>query len=415
MVKKHIGLYIVTIILSLSGQLSASEHTFNSVEDLVVYGLKNNTELQAQQHKWEAAGQLPKKLSRLSDPMVGVRLNGNPAKNPAYTVDQKRYIIQQTFPFSLGLKQLGKTKEATAYLNYLIERNNLIISIQNTYYQLILNQDLVRIIEKNKAIMTRMFGIADVKYQSGQGLQANVIKTQIALSKLDEQYIWLRHQKIKLNEALKQRLSLPFDSIVTVPLNYSLPVKTISTSPTPKWLENALSVKKSKSISEEAKKQLSVEKSRYLPKVSAQLEYWDNSGMEDQTAGQVMMSIPWITGKNLAAVREAKQLKLAKDATNQDVESDVMRQLTSLVSEINATAEILKLYETRLLRDAALSFSNYSQAFEVDKASFIDYFDAEKTLFEIEKDYAVLKNQYHRKLIELKWQFEEGEIPYEKI
>jgi outer membrane protein TolC len=87
--------------------------------------------------------------------------------------------------------------------------------------------------------------------------------------------------------------------------------------------------------------------------------------------------------------------------------------LVSLVSDINTIHKKVLLYERQLLKDARLSLSNFQKSYEVDKASFIDYFEAEQTVFQLEKKYAILKNRYFTQLSALKWQFEKGELPNE--
>ena len=154
-----------------------------------------------------------------------------------------------------------------------------------------------------------------------------------------------------------------------------------------------------------------VEKDRFLPNFSAQIEYWDNAGMDNQYGGQVMMTLPWFNAKNKSSLAEAQKRLESSDYTLQESVNRVHSQLVSLVSDINTTQQKIGLYENQLLRDGRLSMSNFKQSFEVDKASFIDYFEAEETLIQLEMKYAVLRKNYFTQLAALRWQFEKGELP----
>ena len=182
MIKKQWWVLIVAILLSLSPQVIATTVTFNSIEAMAHYGVQQNEQLKAQYFQWASSKELSQKLGSLSDPMVGVRLNGGPAKNSNYTVDQKRYLLNQSFPFwgeLSHLKVLGNSKATVDYIEYLLTQNKIIFSIESLAYKLILNNELIYIAKKNKGILTQVANIADVKYQSGLGIQANVLKAHV--------------------------------------------------------------------------------------------------------------------------------------------------------------------------------------------------------------------------------------------
>ena len=65
------------------------------------------------------------------------------------------------------------------------------------------------------------------------------------------------------------------------------------------------------------------------------------------------------------------------------------------------------------MKDARLSLTNFQQSYETNKATFIDYFESEQTVFKLEMDYAKLKNNYFTQLAKLNSLFEKGVIPHE--
>lgn len=416
MIKKQWWVLIVAILLSLSPQVIATTVTFNSIEAMAHYGVQQNEQLKAQYFQWASSKELSQKLGSLSDPMVGVRLNGGPAKNSNYTVDQKRYLLNQSFPFwgeLSHLKVLGNSKATVDYIEYLLTQNKIIFSIESLAYKLILNNELIYIAKKNKGILTQVANIADVKYQSGLGIQANVLKAHVSKGELEEELLSLNHDHTVLMEQLKKMLNISSTTELTLDIKAPPFSNTLLLTPSYDWNLKSLVVQKYEAMKNSKKSKVQVEKDRYLPSFSAQMEYWDNSEMDNQYGGQVMMTVPWFNSKNSASLRESEKLFKSSQHALQDSINGIQSMLVSLVSDINTTSKKIQLYETNLLKDARLSLSNFRKSFEVDKASFIDYFEAEQTVFQLEKKYAVLKSHYHIQMSALKWQFEKGELPNE--
>jgi outer membrane protein, heavy metal efflux system len=416
MINKKGYLFLVAIVLSLSVSVTARPLIFNTIDELIAYGVQRNPQLEAQELQWEASQSLPKKLGSLGDPMFGLRLNGSPAKNGDDSFDQKRYVLTQDFPFFgklTHLKELGQSQERLAYIEFSLTHNQIVFSIESLVYRLILTDELIHITEKNKESLTQLSNIAEVKYQAGLGIQANVLKAYVSKGRLEEEWLSLQHQHIVLMEQLKKMLNV--DASTDITLSIKGPLLDDSFLPTlnQEGVLKSLVVQKYEAMKQSKAAHLYVEKDRYLPNVSAQVEYWDNAGADNQYAGQVMLSLPWFNAKNSASVKESERVFKSSQYSVKESINEVQSTLISLVSDINTTHKKLLLYDTQLLKDAGLSFLNFQQSFEVNKASFIDYFEAEQTLFQLEKNYAVLKNNYYIQHAALRWQFEKGELPYE--
>lgn len=404
------------IVVGLSHGIMGSEIIFRSTDELIDYGIRHNAQLQSKQALWQAELTKPKALSGLPDPMIGVRLNGSPSKTEGSSFDQKRYLASQRFPFfgTLShLNQLGEKQAESAYLSYLQEQNQLTLSILQTVYNYFLNQDLIAITTKNKIVLENMINIADINYQAGRGLQANVLKAKVEKDKLEADLLLLSHQKTMILESLKQRLTIPTAS-VTLQATYPVQPTLNTDSAIPSidsWVNDTLAIRQADAMLDISDSRLTVEKDRYLPHFSTQVEYWNNAGTDNQFSGQVMMTVPWFNSKNSASVDEASHQQQASKASLEDIKTKLHTRIVTLISEIQTTDKTLQLYDGSLLKQARLALSNFQTAFEVDKASFIDYFEAQQTVFQLEKHYAMQKNRYFTALADLTWQFEKGELP----
>lgn len=407
---------VLIAVLTLAYSSSTMALEFDSIKDLTNYGLKNNPKVLEKKHHWKASTQLSRKLGTLSDPMVGVRLNGNPSKNDSGSFDQKRYVVSQSFPFWGELshkRRLGNDQQSLAKLEYDTTRNTLVYQISNVVYQIQLMEELLKITQKNIAVLSRIINIANVKYQAGKGTQANVLKAKVARGKIEEQVFFLEHKKqvlySKLSALLNTRESINLSKnmlkLDTVPKKH---LKVLD-----KWFTHSLAIKNAEANHKIVQSKLRVEKDRFRPDFSLQLEYWDNLAMRDQRSGHIMMSIPWGNPKNYASVSESKEKQSASTQLVTQSKNNEREQLESVVSELGFLQKAVALYEKSLLINGRLSTASYKKAYEVDQASFLDLFESEMALYDLEMKYAKVKTQFWIKKAWLKAQFEQGEIPNE--
>jgi outer membrane protein, heavy metal efflux system len=393
---KVIKLSIYICILMSGNFLMAANVSINSVDDAVRFGLANNPMIKSQAQVLKSKKNIPKKMGSLNDPKIGLRFNGAPAKNANYSFDQQRVFVNQSFPFLGKLdhkNELGKKEVSISELDFDMAKNEVEVSIKSLCYTLILNKTLIGIAEKNDRVLENIINIADIKYRSGKTLQANVLKARVTKGKLEEKIFQLSHQNLMLKEQLKKWLGVSEGNQVSIELRYPKPIKLAISTVNTAIVSDTLAVKRAIAIKNRADHLLQVEKDRYLPDFSAQMEYWNNSGMDNQYAGQIAMTLPWFSSKNGASVKEAELLRGSKSSQIIDIRNLIRSSLVTMLSDLKTTQATVELYEKTILKNAELSLSSFQKAFEVDKASFLDYFESEKTLFSLEMDYAKLVNR----------------------
>lgn len=410
---KRIGTLCLLILIGMSQSILSNDIRFQSTNDIVEFGLEHNTQLQSKKKLWEAEQKQAAILSGLPDPKIGIRLNGAPSNTDGASFDQKRFIASQSFPFfgeRTRLVKLGEKHAELAYYDYVKEKNRLTLSILNTLYDYYLTNELMVVTQKNKAVLDSMINIADVKYRSGSGLQANILKAKVLKGKYEERYLFLAHEKTLLLESLKSLLNIS-EGAISFDGSYPGEIELGENPDIENWITKTLVMKQESLRLNIVQHKVDVEKDRLLPDFTARIEYWDNAAIKNQVSGQFMMTFPWFNSKNTSVVKRAKDMELSSLALLKDSKSTVRSLLITLASDIETTSTTLRLYDESILKDARLALSNFQKAFEVGNASFSDYFESEQMLFELEENYAKLKNRYFTQLTTLMWQFEEGRIP----
>jgi outer membrane protein, heavy metal efflux system len=410
------SLFTLAVLLFLAIPTWASTVHIGSAQDAIQYGFENNPRFKATQYQLKAAGELPRILGSWDDPMIGVRINGVPAKNTAFDADQKRYSLNQKLPF-LGKtshkRQLGKLQLDIAQIEYYQWENKLRNDIQTAYNQLVLNQEMTRITQQNKDLVQNMARIADVKYRSGSGIRGNVLKADITRGRLEEQLLVLAHQNTLYLEKLAQLMGLESAENITVSLNYTQTVAPISDTLSHRWQDQTLMAQKVHAQSRTLSQKNTIASDLYKPDFTVQFEAWDNPGMKNQSAAQLNMNLPWLFAKNRGLNAQAVWMEKSADVLEKEAVNGSGAQVRTLISDINTTVNIIHLYESSLLKNGSLSFSSFQKAYEVDQVSFVDFFESEKMLYSLEMDYAQLLNKYHNSIAMLESYFEKGVLPNE--
>ena len=207
-------LLALSVVLLFPQHAGASESEI--VDDLalsasaaVMIALEDNPSLAAMQHRYEALQEVPSQVGSLPDPMVNV----NAMNFPTDTFDrdqegmtQLQFGFSQVFPFpgKLDLKEEAATFDAIA-AGYSVDemRVRLTNSVRKTWWQIHYLERALETLEKNKDLLRQFIAVAKTKYETGKGLQQDILLAQLELSKLIDQGIKLKalrkHQTIQLN------------------------------------------------------------------------------------------------------------------------------------------------------------------------------------------------------------------------
>ena len=404
----------VGVMLLVSSLVVAETHSIYSRDDLVHYALDHNPALVSQRLIWESSLDTSKILSHLPDPKVGWRWNGLPSNNDAYYGDQQRYVVEQSFPYFGVIDHLeddAEVKSQVVYFSYMMKKNEIIFSVDSLLYNLILNQVLLAILKKNESNLESLINITEINYQSGINFQSALLKLKIAKVRYEEDALRLEHQRLQLMEELKQIVGISSDISLADKIIY--PDFQILGTPNETWLSQSLLIQKAETLGDVSDFNVILQTDKGRPSFSAQIEFWNHSGMDNQGASQVMMTVPWLSTKYKEIIDQSKKDAKAEQFKVQDTKTRVMKEFNVMVSELVTISKIITLYESTILEHAHLSLSNFQKAFEGNKASVIDYFEAEQDVFDVEKKLAMLKNKYFIGLSQLKSQFEKGVIPHD--
>jgi outer membrane protein TolC len=390
-------------------KITASEQHIESVESAIEIGLKRNPELQSKLDELHAARLRPKISGGRPDPIVSIRLNGIPSKMHGHTFDQNRFAITQSIPFfgTLGHKKHQANTEIKLLKTHVTQLQNAIrLAIEKTYFNLVLNYELTQIASQNRQIIDNMIAITDIKYQSGTSLEANILKATVSKGKIDAQLYQLAHEKVMLIAHLKKWIGIPADTTMNLSLQYPSASYLNANKVSTRDITHTIQYIKAHLSEETVHQDLVIAKDRYRPNLIAQVELWDSPGVKNQYAGHLAMNIPWFNHTHHASIKTAQLRERAAIKSTHNQINSIHQTLTTKLSELNTALKLITLYETSLLKHAQQSVRRFQHAFEVNNATFIDYFESEMTYHALAINYAKYRNNAYTTRAEINAMFE---------
>ncbi|MEO8324841.1 MAG: TolC family protein, partial [Nitrospirota bacterium] len=240
-------------------------------------------------------------------------------------------------------------------------------------------------------LLRQFFDIANAKFKVGKGTQVNVLRAQVELSKLFQHLPILKQRRETAQAHLNTLLNRdPLDplGIPRTPPAHSMPYSLET------LLDKALRVRPELQEADMAVAQFQsatkLAKLRYFPHLRVELQRWQNYNANDGFGGNVTLNIPfsfWTKGKYDAGVREAAAQVAVAQARKRTLENLTRFQVKDLVTQIQATQQVITLYTTTVLPQAKQTLKAAHAGYRTDRIDFLDLIDAERALIGYQLDY----------------------------
>jgi outer membrane protein TolC len=181
---------------------------------------KNNPQIAAVRHGWQAAEQVPTQVSTLPDPQFSLQhlSVGSPRPFAGFTNSDFAYIglgVSQDLPYPGKLKLRGEIAKREANMSQQqVEsvRRAVLAEVKAAYFQLAYLSKTLAILKQDGEMLKQVKQAADARYRSGMGTQQDILQAQLQKTKLVRE-IAMHHLEVgKLEARLKELLSRSQDS-----------------------------------------------------------------------------------------------------------------------------------------------------------------------------------------------------------
>ena len=346
----------------------------------------------------------------LDDPMAMYRGWGVPLSQPwNYNQAQNMFSISQTFP-GRGKRDLrtsvaeSDVDEAKDNLEQI--RLDVQVRVHKAFDALLLTDDEMRIHDQHLAIARQAIEEARIKYTNGRVPQQDMLKAQVALTRLAEHMIRFDHDadlaRARLNTLLGRDPNAPlrvtgqFAVLVTLPEARSLDDLAFRSRPDLLAAEQA---------AERSHKEKALASKAFVPDFTVSAGYMiQQPGAFARNAYMVegSMNLPWLNHrKHDAEIAEATVL-----ATEQDAELTAMRnaafgQIQEALVEAEAAQKLAHLYHDQLRPQAEATLQSSVIAYENDKTDLLDLLDSQMTVIDIDLAWLQAVGDFDARLAEL--------------
>ena len=388
--------YAIMIASPLWSQIAESP----SVEIWIQEALKNNPEILAYRKSAAAAQARIPWTGALPDPMIKLGAMNLPVNS--FRFDQepmagKQIMLTQRFPFFgvLGLKsEVSRQMARMAEVQLRAKENELVREVKETVFNLGYLKQAMDLAQKNQNVLDQFVQIATKKYEVGKGLQQDVLRAQVALSKMTEKIIILKQKersaKVMLNTILGRAIDHPLNEVpMPVPVSVSIEDDTLFTiaeehSP-------VLAMNRARIALQSAQKKLAGRS--YFPHLDLSVAYTQRedmmgSTMHDFFSAQAGFSIPlWFWRNQRNKVKEAG-LRLEESWANYENTRNMIHQkIADLVILLQEKKKRIQLYREGILPQGKQSLDAATSAYAVNKVDFLTLLNNQRRLFDDEMAY----------------------------
>jgi outer membrane protein TolC len=414
MVVKILSIAIIAVGFSFNLFSQSSDSTL-VLDQLIQEMLEQNPDLQAGYHQWQAISARAPQAGALPDPVLGIGLMDLPVNSFAFDQEMmtgKQISFMQMFPFpgKQGTRKAIVTSEAAAAeQNYLQKQIELIKTLKVTYFDLFYVDKAIATNRYNRDLLNQISRIAEARYRTGKGLQQDVLKAQLQLSKLTDNLLDLQQQRqslvAQLNFLVNRDRSdtlVKTEELKFIPLEKDLAaLRTQAEKNNPMLLSWQM-------MNQQNNQKVKLAKKEYLPDFSVELAYTkrevlqNGEGGVDLVSGMVNLTLPlYFWTKQKKQVQESQLEAQSTFKMQESAARMIFQELEKVYSDLQKNKKRLELFANSIIPQANQTLQSSLAAYQVDKLEFLTVIDNQMTFYEYELESYRILSDYHKNLAEL--------------
>jgi len=411
-------IWIFIILLTFSGYLLSSPNDFvnqsNLLKEWIQEALENNPRLEAAHQRVLSTEKVIPQAGALPDPQLSFGLSNLPVNSFSFNQEPmtgKVIGIMQMFPFpgKLSLSTDIAEYEAAA-VKYQKEeiRNQIIQMVKKVYFDLYAVDRAIETTEKNRTLMEQFIHMAETKYKTGSGLQQDVLRAQVEISKLEDEFIMWKQKRISVTARLNALLNRPvYTRIEKTSLGLMIPDG-------PKKRFSAEEIEKNRPLLkawhqkiQKAETEVELTERDVLPDFMVGASYRQRSDLADMRqmtdffSATLSVDIPlYMNRKQKAKVAEREMAFKAVKSEYENIKINVLSEIESILAELERNQKRVELYKGGLLIQAQQSLESAQAGYKVGKVDFLTLINNRMLLQNYELQYFFAVSDFHKSLAE---------------
>jgi outer membrane protein TolC len=394
-------LFLVALGGTAFAQEPTSSHTgaATPLSELLAETEKNNPQIEAARHGFDAAKQVPTQVSTLPDPQFTLQhvSVGSPRPFAGYTNSEFAYVglgVSQDIPYPGKFRLKGEIAKREADVSQQqIEsvRRSVLAELKAAYFQLAYLSKTLAILEQDGELLKQVQQAADARYRSGMGTQQDLLQAQLQQTKLLRE-IAMHHLEVgKLEAQIKRLLNRAQDSpdieptdLVETPL-----VQTYAELLAAAQVQNPEIASAKKTI-EKQSLQVDLARKDFYPDFNVQY-MWQRTD-PTQFRAYYMLSVGvrvpiYRSRKQRPQLAQAEAEKLRAGSELEAQSQRVAAELRTQYVLVQQTSELLKIHREGLSPQSRSEFQAASAAYQSNKQDFQALLTAFLDVLHLDEEY----------------------------
>jgi len=409
---------IVLIIFLFAPEAGATNkhagHFKQTLNKFIETARKQNPSLLEASNKINIYKQIPDQRSSWKDPMLTFGLENLPVDTFSFrqeAMTQKQIKLTQEIPFpgKMDLRKEAADKDVSiAKWNLKELELKIIRQVKESFFELCFVNSAIETTGQNKILLKQFVTIAESKYSVGKGIQQDVLKAQVELSKIMDELIELRQLQanetaklnILMNRLPQEPLEIPH-GLTQTGFKFDIEALQDLAEENRPFLQGIQSAINKFTITKE------LAEKEYYPDFQVGLRYGqrEDSPMEDHpdfVSGFIGVNIPiWFATKQRKKVAEENyRILTAKDSYNA-ARNDVFLKIKLILDKEIKGRKLISLIKTGIIPQARQSLESALAAYGVDKVDFLTLIANQVTLLKWEIKYHRQLTDYEQNLAAL--------------
>ncbi|NIP31856.1 MAG: TolC family protein [Candidatus Dadabacteria bacterium] len=283
----------------------------------------------------------------------------------------------------------------------------VIAELKSVYFDWFFINKSIEITQNNKGLLSKFAKVAEVKYEVGNGIQQDVLKAQVEVSRFIERLELLNEKNKILEFKINKILNRPLNSHLgdpqkVVKTEFKLTLDEISNL----TLQNAPIIKSSIDFVDSKEESLNLAGMQYLPDFLVGATYFNRSGgsqdLDDLWQLSLGLRVPlYFWKKERFGVEEASFDLLEAKNNHTSVSNNIMFKVKDSFITAKTAEKLLDLYSSGIIPQSSLSLESAISGYQVGDVDFLTLLNNLVTLFNFELEYYNQLTVFQKALVEI--------------
>ena len=380
------------------------------LEEIEREAMANNPEIRAAEARVDVAKARAPSAGALDDPMFMYRNWGTPIQRPwDWNQAQHMLMYQQTLPGAgkrAARTEVANQQAAESKAQIDVVTREIRVQVRKAYYDLLRSADEHRIHDQQMELAKQALQSATVKYTVGRVPQQDVLKAQIAMTRLADHLVMLDEEEESARAELNTLMGRDPSAPLEVMGQYGLP-RTLPTLDELERvaLENRPELKAIAATANVVDAQLALARKAYTPDFTVAGGYMlmpVGSMFRNNYMAEVTVSLPWLNRrKHDSEIKEARAVAHVVRSEQSAQANAAFLEIRQALIRARAAERSLRLYRDTLRPQAEAALKSAAAAYQQDRTDFLNLVDSQNMLLEVESSYFKAAANFDTRIAEL--------------